>query len=473
MKGDSMNLSQLKSLVKHGESNILEFKKSTGQRSQSMQTACAFLNSDVGGTILFGVTDNGKIIGQEVSDKTNREIAGELDKIEPHADITIKHISVGSGKYVIVLSVKSGKNKPYFYDGRIYLRNQSTTRQVSREEYIYMIQNTQQPILNWEKMATNGCTTNDLDKKRIKDIVRLAVANGRLVEEAEDESISEVLQGFELLNNERVTNAAVVLFCKPGLKQFIQSSVQLARFDGLTKSEFIDRKDLRGNLFDLLEQTMQFLTFFLPISGKVVEDQLTRVDTPAIPFKALRESILNALIHRDYSMEGASIDVAIYDDRVEIDSPGRLPHGIKLGDLTKKHKSIRRNQIIANVLFTAGKIEKWGRGTLDMIKLCKQSGNPPPIFEETSGSFSVIFPLKESLSRHPQVSIPSAQLTDRQKEIVEILKSGSMSTEQIIDNMKMPPALRTVQLELSKMKQLGIISSTSKGRGRFVLWKLA
>lgn len=467
-----MTRAQLNALVKKGESDVLEFKKTTGQRSQSMQTACAFLNSDAGGTILFGVMDNGKIVGQEVSDKTNREIAAELDKIEPHADIAIKHVSIGSGKYVIVLSVKSGKNKPYFYDGRIYLRNQSTTRQASREEHIRMTQNPEQPILSWEKITTNKCTINDLDKKRIKEVVRLAVANGRLAEGTEEETISQILQGFELLNNDRLTNAAVVLFCKAGLKQFIQSSVQLARFDGLTKSEFIDRKDLRGNIFDLLEQTMQFLKFSLPIAGKIVEGQLTRVDTPAIPFKALREGVLNALMHRDYSMEGCSIEIAIYDDRVEIDSPGRLPSGIELRDLNKKHRSIRRNQLIANVLYAAGKIEKWGRGTLDMIKLCKQSGNPVPIFEETSGSFSVIFPLKELLSRRPQVSIPTVHLTDRQKEIVEILKTGAMSTEQIMDTMQNPPALRTVQLDLANLKKLGIIDSIGKGRGRSVVWKL-
>lgn len=252
----------------------------------------------------------------------------------------------------------------------------------------------------------------------------------------------------------------------------MQSSVQLARFEGLTKSVFLDRKDLRGNLFDLLEDTMKFLTFALPISGKIVEGSLARVDTPAIPFKVLREGILNAFIHRDYSMEGASIDVAIYDDRVEIDGPGRLPVGIKLSDLIKRHKSIRRNKLIANVLHVSGMIEKWGRGTLEMIELCKRSGNLAPTFEEATGSFIVTFPLKEPLSSSYRALIPSVQLTDRQKEIVKILSAGTMSTEQIMDKMETPPALRTVQLELSKLKKMGIIAPTGKEHGRSVLWKL-
>ncbi len=158
-----MKLSQLKALVKQGESEVLEFKKSTGQRSQSMHTVCAFLYSDAGGTVLFGVTDEGEIVGQEISDKTGRQIAHELERIEPHADITIKYISVGSDKHVIMLSVQSGKNKPYLYDGRPYIRSQSSTRHAPREEYIHMIQNSQQPTISWERMTTNTCTLNDLD----------------------------------------------------------------------------------------------------------------------------------------------------------------------------------------------------------------------------------------------------------------------------------------------------------------------
>ena len=123
------------------------------------------------------------------------------------------------------------------------------------------------------------------------------------------------------------------------------------------------------------------------------------------------------------------------------------------------------------MLFAAGKIEKWGRGTLDMIKLCKQSGNPVPIFEETSGSFSVIFPLKESLSRHPRVLIPSMQLTDRQQEIIEILKEGPLKTQQIMDKMSIKLTDRVMQLELSKLRKIGVIKST--GRTKTTIWTLS
>lgn len=470
-----MNLTQLRALVKQGESELLEFKKTTGLHAAAMKTVCAFLNSETGGTVLFGVTNDGEIIGQVVADTTNKEIANELRKIEPHADIPVKHILVGKDKYVIVLTVKPGKSKPYMYDGRSYIRNQSTTQQMPREEYIRVIQSINQSTLSWDRLTTNNCTVKDLDKKRIREVARMAVDRGRLAPEAESASISEILEKLELLDDERLTNAAVVLFCKTEQKQFIQAAVQLARFEGVTKSVFLDRKDVRGNIFDLLESSTKFLNFNLPISGKIVDNSVYRVDTPALPYKVLREALLNALMHRDYSIYGGSIDIAIYDDRIEIDNPGNLPAGIELRDLIKPHKSIKRNPLIANVLYVCGMIEKWGRGTLEMITLCKETGNHAPKFEETSGSFSVIFPLKETLEKL-RISAKKHELfehlTDRQKEIISILQQGPVSIKLIMEQLTIPLALRTLQLELLKLKNLGFVAAEGTGRGRSVLWML-
>lgn len=299
----------------------------------------------------------------------------------------------------------------------------------------------------------------------------MAVAEGRLAKEAEKASIPEILQKLELLDNERLTNAAIILFCKTEHKQFMQSSVQLARFEGITKTVFIDRKDVRGNVFDLLEDTMKFLRFNLPIAGKITESSPYRVDTPAIPFNVLREAILNALVHRDYGIYGGSVDVAVYDDRVEIDNPGKLPTGIKVSDLTKKHKSIKRNPLIAKVLYTCGMIEQWGRGTLEMIKLCKEAGNPAPKFEESAGSFSVTFPLREPLSRIAHLQPFAARLTERQQEIISILKHGPHSVLQIVDKMSMRLNERTLQRELAMLKKIGLINPI--GRARSTLWSLS
>jgi len=460
-----MNDVDLKTLVELGESESLEFKASTTSLESAMRTVCAFLNSKRGGVVLFGVSDKGRIVGQDVSDKTQKTIAYERDKIEPYPDIEISYLPVETGKTVIAIIVKPGANGPYFYETRAFSRNQSTTRMMTLEEQNRLIHN-KAPA--WENLTTNNCTIDDLDENRIRQVVRTAVAEKRMPEVAIHESIDEVLTKLEILSDGRLTNAAVILFCKNEYKQFMQSSLKLARFDGINKREFIDNKNLRGNAFDLYESAIAFLRNYLPIGGRIEEGNPFRIDTPAIPYKVLREGLVNAFCHRDYSFQGGSIDVAIYDDRVEIVSSGPLPPNIQLSDLSKQHKSYPRNPRIAHVFFLCRMIERWGRGTLEMVEVCQASGNPIPQFEETVGSFSVILPLKEPIKRATFPQTSSDQLTPIQSEILTALQQGPMSREKIMGMIKAKLADRTVQQELLKLKKLGLIAS--EGKGPSVVW---
>ena len=390
-----MKLAQLKTLVKQGESENLEFKASTGSLSNGMQTVCAFLNSDHGGTIVFGVKDDGKIVGQEVTDKTRKEIAVELTKIEPSTRIDVKYVRIINGRSAIIFSVNPGEKAPYTYDGRPFVRMQSTTTRMSKEEYTYL-HNINFPIL-WEKLTNNNCKVADLDKEKIKDVIREAVDAKRLPGSALKASVTAILEKLGLIVNEKITNAAVTLFGKNEQKQFMQCNVKLARFKGVTKSEFIDTKYIVGNAFNIYDETMKFLHFNLPVAARIESGKAARVETPAIPYSVLREALVNALVHRDYSNAGGSLAVAVYNDRVNISNTGSLPKGIVLKELSKDHPSILRNPLIAHIFYLCGKIEKWGRGTIDMIEVCKKSGNPQPVYEEIGGSFSVTFPLKEPI----------------------------------------------------------------------------
>ena len=394
-----MKLSQLRVLIKQGESEVLEFKKSTGLLTAAMQTVCAFLNSELGGTVLIGVTDDKKIVGQAVSDGTKKEIAQELSKIEPNATPHAEYISVGIDLFVIAITVKPGNRAPYVYDGRPFTRSQSTTRKMPQEKYEQILHERRSSSIAWESLTTNDCTLTDLDKKRIQQVVNMAVEAGRLTEIASRAGVKEILKKFNLISGNELTNAAVILFCKNEQKQFIQSMIKLARFKGTDKTEFIDNKAIRGNIFDLLEDALAFLHNYLPIAGKIEDEGMLRTDSPAIPPRVLREALINAFCHRDYSLRGGSIDIAIYDDRVEISNTGTLPPDIKLSELSKTHQSFPRNPLIANVLFLCRMIERWGRGTLDMIAICKKLGNKPPRFDESTGSFSVTFTLREPISR--------------------------------------------------------------------------
>ena len=465
-----MTHAQLKALVKKGESEKLEFKNSTGNISSGMQTVCAFLNSDHGGAVIFGVTDNGKIVGQEVTDKTRKDIAIELNKIEPRVKINVQYVEITKDRKVIVLLINPGEDAPYTYDGRAFVRNQSTTMRMLKEEYMY-IHNINNPAL-WESLTSSKCTIKDLDRNRIKAVVRAAVSKERLQEDAMDLSVPDLLRKLKLMAGEKLINAAVILFCKNEEVQFFQSNLKLARFRGIDKSVFLDMKSYNANAFDLYDKAMDFLVFNLPVAAWIEQGNPIRVEEPAIPYRVLREALVNALIHRDYSYAGGSLNVAVYDDRVEITNMGTLPKGIMLQELSEQHPSIPRNPLIADVFFLYGKIEKWGRGTLDMIRDCKKAGNPIPIYKEIGGTFSITLPLKEPLSRIIEVSKPTAQLTDRQKEIVDILKHGPLKTQELMNKMSENLNNRMMQRELAKLKKMGIVGPADEGRGRFVIWKL-
>lgn len=466
-----MKIAQLRALTKHGESEKLEFKTSTSSLSTGMQTACAFLNSDHGGVVIFGVKNDGQIVGQEVTDKTRKEIAVELNKIEPYAKIDVIYVRVSDKHQAIVLSVNPDDRAPYTYDGRPYMRNQSTTMRMPKEEYTYLY-NKNNPGL-WESLANNTCTIKDLDHSRIKEVVRTGVFEQRLPEEAMTATILSNLKKLNLMIGDKLTNAAVVLFCKDEYKQFLQSSIQLARFKGTTKSEFLNNKKYRANAFDLYDKAMDFLAFCLPVAARIEPGKSSRVETPAIPYSVLREALMNALAHRDYSNSGGNISVAVYDDRVNISNVGALPKGVELSKLSKEHPSIQRNPLISSVFFACGKIERWGRGTLDMITDSKNAGNPLPIYEEIGGSFSVTLPLKEPIPTIIYEQTPkifTSKLTDRQKSIINALQNGPLNRLQIMDKVKIKLTDRVMQLELNKLKKFGLIKS--EGKAQSSIWFL-
>ena len=393
--GNFMKIAQLKALIKSGESEVLEFKTSTGSISSGMQTVCAFLNSKNGGTVVFGVKDNGQIIGQAVTDKTYKDIAIELNKIDPYAKIEIEYVNIDDSFQVIVFSVDPGEKAPYTYDSRPFIRNQSTTMKMPKDEYIYL--HNQNNSTLWESLTNNTCKITDLDKNKIKETVRMAVFERRLSESAISASIPDILKKLRLIIDNKLTNAAVILFCKNEDKQFMQSTLKLARFKGTDKTEFLDTKMFIGNAFDLYDKAMDFLNFNLPVAARIEPGKSERVEEPIIPYNVLREAVTNALVHRDYSNSGGSVSIAIYDDRINITNTGALPKGVVLSQLSKEHPSIQRNPLIAHVFYLCGKIEKWGRGTLEMIQDCKKIGNPAPEFEEIGGSFSITLYFKKSI----------------------------------------------------------------------------
>jgi ATP-dependent DNA helicase RecG len=462
-----MDIVQIRKLVEKGESESLEFKRSTGQLDKAMKTVCAFLNG-FGGTVLIGIRENGEIIGQQVSDGTIHDIVAHINEFEPPPPLEYRRIPILEKdlEVIAIIATPSQETRPYSYRGRPYERTGSQTRFMSQESYQELLLERIHAVRRWENNIADTISIEDLDRDTILRIVRMGKENRRIPESIGNDPL-DFLSRFKLIKDQKPVNAAMVLFGKDFLSDYPQCLLKMARFKGTDKNEFIDNKQERGNIFTLLEKADAFLTQYIPIAGKVIPGQLQRKDEPLYSTRALREALLNAFCHRDYSFQGGSVDIALYEDRLEIWSTGGLPFGLTIDDLKGKHLSRPRNPLIAEVLFRGGYIEMWGRGTNNIIDDCINAGLLEPEFIEERNSVGIRF----RSDVHEQTEAIESNLTARQKEIVLILSVvNEASLAYIINKMENPPAIRTLSNDLSILKDLNIV--TLKGFGRGSKWIL-
>lgn len=258
-----MNYQDIERIAELEEGSNLEFKESTGQLDRSMETLCAFLNGD-GGNILYGVKDNGKIIGQEVSDSTKRSIAEAVNRIEPFVELEIAYVPIPeTNKYVICIHAECTRYmRPFTYKGRAYMRIESTTTFMPQERYNHLLME-RGGKYGWEAMINSDLEISDLDENAILGAVREGIRNGRLPETTIREEIPVILKKFGLLHVGKLNNAAAVLFGK-NLYGYPQCLVRMARFRGTTKEEFIDNQRAEGNIYELIDAAMAF--FFKHLS---------------------------------------------------------------------------------------------------------------------------------------------------------------------------------------------------------------
>jgi ATP-dependent DNA helicase RecG len=294
------NAKELIRLLKQGEGVTLEFKRSTGELKEAMQTACAFLNGS-GGTVLIGVRPNGEAEGQQVSDQTLRDIAQAAGRFEPPVRPSIQRVKIKPGREVIAITVEvPPKAGPFTYDGRAYERVASTTRRMPQAGYERLLLDRAHGERRWENEPADGVELRDIDRQEALRVVAFARSAGRLIGPVGNR-LADILDRLRVRRDGKVLQAAVVLFGKEFLPDYPQCELRMARFRGIDNAEFIDQRQVRAPAFKLLEEAQLFCQRHFPLPGKIIPGRLQRVDTPLIPPDAMREILVNALIHRDYS----------------------------------------------------------------------------------------------------------------------------------------------------------------------------
>ena len=385
-----MSLAELQRLLAEGESETLEFKRSTAELREALETACAFLNGQ-SGKVVIGVKPDGTLTGQQIADKTLREVADAMEGFEPHVRIEVERVRVSPGNEAMVFHVEGPRDEiPFAFRGQAYERVLSTTRRMSKKRYEELLLERAYSKRRWENQEAEEITIRDIDGEEAVRIAEIARSADRFSGPI-DKNLATLLERMGVAKDGKPLRAAVVLFGKRFLPDYPQCELRMARFRGTDKTEFLDQRQLRGPAFKLLEEAEIFCSRHLPLAGRIEPGKMERVDRPLIPPGATREIFVNALIHRDYSIAGGAVSLAIFDDRVELWSAGTLPFGLTPAALTREHQSRPRNPLIADVFHRAGLFENWGRGTNRVIDICLKHGIPPPEFAEISGATVVIF----------------------------------------------------------------------------------
>ncbi|MBI5065188.1 putative DNA binding domain-containing protein [Candidatus Woesearchaeota archaeon] len=433
------------------ESETVELKKSTSELKEAIISVVAILNKHNRGELYFGVKNDGSIVGQDVTEKTLREVSkATSDNIEPKIYPKISKALIADRNVVKVEF--GGLEKPYFAYGRAYIRVSDEDKQLSAKELENFILSKNKDKLRWDNRICKRASLNDIDYETIKRFVELVRKAGRIIVENDSEEM--ILRKLELLTNSGLTNAGILLFGKAPNLFFKNITLRCGRFKGAVKSEFIDLKDFEGNLFIILEKAISFCKEHLELRAEI--KGLYREEKLEIPLEALREAIINSLIHRDY-FDNGEVYVKIYDNELVIANPGKLPDELNIEKLYKEHESRPKNLLLAMTFYYAGLIDKWGRGISNMIKALKENNLPLPKFEQSGGSFRIKFKRLKKIIRE------KTREKTREK-IINLIKENSKITLEELST-KLNISTKGVEWQITKLKKERSIKRAGPDKG--------
>ncbi|NOR46823.1 MAG: hypothetical protein GQ533_02080 [Methanosarcinaceae archaeon] len=294
-------------MIRRGESENLEFKESLSLRDEIGKAISAFSNTN-GGVILVGVTDVGSVIGVDIGSNT---IENEAGYIKRHTDPPIfPFIKVleADGKNIVAIEVEESSDKPVFFKKYAHKRVGKSNQRMSSSE-MRRLAHEDKPKLLWDGKICNDAGLEDIDEKKVRWFLEKARFERRL-EVSYDTSVIDALERLNLIKNNNLTNAAILLFGKRPQKFFLQSKLRCARYKGTTPVDFIDLRVIEGTIVDQVEDAEKFILSHIKKAAKIVG--FKRLEVLEYPLNALREAIVNAICHRDYA-SSSDITIGIFD----------------------------------------------------------------------------------------------------------------------------------------------------------------
>lgn len=406
-------------LLNEHEGRTLEFKRDLSSPKAVLKTIVAFANT-AGGTLLIGVNDDKVVTGLEDPLAEEERLTSLIaDSISPLLLPRIKIMSY-SGRSLLAIEV------PFLaYMGPFYLRAMgeqkgvfvllgSSTRQATGEIIRELMRS--RHVTGFDALPCLQTSEADLDRDILEQVFSEA---GAPFTTAKLKTLKVIVPYGE---DDVLSNAGVILFAKQAVREkyFPMAYLSCARFAGTDKANFVDRFDTKG-LVDAIESVPEFIRRNTRM-GALIRD-IKREDIPEYPVVAVREALLNALMHTDYSYSTMHIFVSLFDDRLEIRNPGCLPPGMTLKDL-KQGVSQPRNVVIARIFQVLGWVESFGTGYQRMVQACEQYHYPLPDWRETGTYIDIIFkPIAMEEIHNLPDSNASVELIERQQVLLDKLQA--------------------------------------------------
>jgi len=371
-------------IINKGESPYIEFKEENIKPNDLAGEIVSFANTE-GGTIIIGVSDDGKIKGISIENMEERIMNICRNNCIPNIIPIYQEIAM-DGNRIAVITIPKGANKPYYtVDNKYYIRVGTTKRIASREELMRLFQAS--GAVHFDISPVEGTTKKDLNMDLIRDYF-LKYNMFDLYEETE-ESIDRILVNADILregvNTKECTVGGLLIFGKKVEDRLPQNGISFAHFrgDDITE-ELIDRKQIVGNLPDIVEQALVVIKNNIKTPSTIVG--AVREEKEIYPTVVLREALVNAVVHRNYSIIGSKIRVLMFSDRIEFHSPGKLPNTVTI-DKMKIGVSYARNPFLVKYMENLRYIDQLGRGIPMIIKNMKNLGAKEPELKEIGEEF--------------------------------------------------------------------------------------
>ena len=443
----------IEELMDRGETQSLEFKESLRLKDEIGETISAFSNSD-GGTVIIGVSNSGGVPGVDIGKNTLEEFANYIKRnTDPQIFPSVKILEIG-GKNAVMVEVEESAEKPVFFKNHAYKRVGKTNQMISSSELRKLAKESGKRVY-WDEGVCEDASLEDIDEDKVRWFLKEA-RKERGLNLSEDVPIEEALLKLKLLRNGELTNAALLLFFKE--PTFLQSEVKCIRFSGNEPIKpYIDFQTLEGTVFDLIDKAEDFVLRNIRKSIRLVSGRVQREEKYEYPPDAIREAIVNAVAHRDYETP-SKVQVRIFDDRIEVWSPGTLPNEITIEDLRREHISVPRNPLLFKQLFWVKYVEDVGGGTLDMISQCREWGIPEPLFEHAAGAFVVTFRLPPAVEDLERLGLNERQL----KAMDYVIKKGSISNKEHTSLNSI--SRKTATIDLTQLVTKGLLVKVGKGK---------